>query len=161
MNSVGTTINTGVSGQFPWDSTSVLPYCGVEACRVRSSLLGRIGCLKGLKTMHACFIAINRLGFIYRKIFLFRFENYFLVYKERYAYNGTFLGSFRKSPFFKRQLNSLSKGKNSNEKVQNMNHNYIYIILLLATCFDFCEKPSTGDLKIHKDRHFKYNQLKR
>ena len=49
MNSVATTINTGVSGQFSWESTSVLPYCGVGAKTLRTSLLGRIVDLKATR----------------------------------------------------------------------------------------------------------------
>jgi len=55
MNSASTTINTGVSGQFSWDSTSVLPYCVAEALCVRRSLPGRIDCLKDLKTARHLF----------------------------------------------------------------------------------------------------------
>jgi len=39
----------------------------------------------------------------------------------------------------------------SKNKVQTINHDYIYISLLLATCFGFCDKLSSGKLRIKKE----------
>jgi len=36
-------------------------------------------------------------------------------------------------------------------EVQNLSRNYIYMSLLRATCFDFCEKPSSGKQKYTKE----------
>jgi hypothetical protein len=45
-------------------------------------------------------------------------------------------------------------------KVHTASRNCVYIALLLATCSGFCEERSSGNLRIHREKQYKYNPLK-
>jgi hypothetical protein len=43
---------------------------------------------------------------------------------------------------------------NSNEQIKIVSHNLIYFRLLHATCFGFCEKQSSGNIKKYIKKYY-------